>query len=379
MRYLIGPDSFKDSVSANEFCLIAKEVFTKHWPDDEVVYLPLADGGEGTVDALVYGQKGEFVTVKVTDPLGHKIDANYGLIDDKKTAIIEMAAASGLPLVSSDKQNPMVTTTYGTGEMIVDAIKKDVSKIIIGIGGSATSDAGLGMLQALGFQCMDKKGEEVGFGGKALNEVAKIVRPMDAKGDFLFRNIDILVACDVTSPLYGKEGAAYVYGPQKGATVNMVIELDKGLLNFAKVVQTSLGKDVHSLSGGGAAGGLGACLYAALDAEVKPGFEIISGLVGLRTILSKGIDYIITAEGQMNEQSFNGKLPVELAKLGKEFGANTIAVVGAKDVASERMKQFGIIGVFPIANGPITLEQSMMHGKELIKETLVNILSLLHA
>lgn len=378
MRILVGPDSFKDSVSANEFCEIAKSLINKNWPDDEVIYLPLADGGEGSVDALVQGQSGRYQESMVTDPLGNKINAAYGLIDNAKVAVIEMAAASGLPLVDIDLRDPMKTTTFGTGELITDAIRKGVKKIIVGIGGSATNDAGLGMLQALGFKCLNSVGEDVSFGGDGLLELDSISKPVDTQGEFLYKDIEFLVACDVTSPLYGPSGAAYVYGPQKGASVEVVEILDKGLRQFAKVVENSLGVDVHNLRGGGAAGGLGACLYGALNGKLEPGFEIIKKQVNLVSVFESGIDIVITAEGQMNHQSLNGKLPVELAKLGSKYGAKTIAIVGARDLEFELVKETGIIGVFPIANKPMTLEESMATGKTLIKGTLEQVLNLVH-
>lgn len=248
----------------------------------------------------------------------------------------------------------------------------------MGIGGSATSDAGLGMLQALGFKCLDKNGNDVERGGIALLQLASIERPVDEEGDFIFEGIDFLIACDVNNPLYGEKGAAYVYGPQKGATDEMVRELDLGLRNFASVVKKSLGIEIDSLSGGGAAGGLGACLHGALNGKLKPGFEIIRDQVGLDDILKDGIDLVVTAEGQMNHQSLHGKLPIELAKLAKSYGSKTVAIVGARDIAFEEFYEYGIIGVFSIANCPMTLEYSMMNGENLIRDTLINVLSLLH-
>ena len=378
MKILVGSDSFKDSVSAYKFCEIAKSVITEYWPEDEVTAMPLADGGEGTVEALVAGQKGEFVYRQVEDPLGNPVNAQYGLIEDGKVAVIEMAAASGLPLVPLGLRNPMIASTYGTGELILDSINKGVKRIIVGIGGSATSDAGLGMLQALGFKCLDKNGNDVERGGIALLQLASIERPVDEEGDFIFEGIDFLIACDVNNPLYGEKGAAYVYGPQKGATDEMVRELDLGLRNFASVVKKSLGIEIDSLSGGGAAGGLGACLHGALNGKLKPGFEIIRDQVGLDDILKDGIDLVVTAEGQMNHQSLHGKLPIELAKLAKSYGSKTVAIVGARDIAFEEFYEYGIIGVFSIANCPMTLEYSMMNGENLIRDTLINVLSLLH-
>lgn len=377
MRFLIGPDSLKDSVSAYEFCEIAKKVILEYWPEDEVIALPLADGGEGTVEAMVAGSAGKLISIEATDPLGNKTYAEYGLIDDRKVAVIEMAAISGLPLVPVKLRNPMNTTTYGTGELIYDAIKRGCKKIIIGIGGSATSDAGIGMMQALGFQCLDKEGKDVPYGGKALELLNQIIPPTDEKGMNPFKDVMIEVACDVNNPLYGEKGAAYVYGPQKGADQQMVEKLDLGLRNFAKVVKDSLGIVVDTLPGGGAAGGLGAGLYASLGGILKPGFEIIKEQVGLEEKFKQGIDYVITSEGQMNHQSLHGKLPVELAKLANKYNTKTIAIVGSRNINVDEVRDFGIQGIFTIANGPITLEESMNQGKELIEDTLRNVIFLI--
>lgn len=374
MKILVGPDSFKDSVSANEFCDIARDVIETNWPEDVVYTMPLADGGEGTVEALVDGSNGEMMTIEVTGPLGTTISAHYGLIEAGTVAVIEMASASGLPLVPIEKRNPMLTTTYGTGELIAHAIKRGVKKIIVGIGGSATSDGGLGMLMALGYQCLNACGETVSLGGQGLLELASILVPETNP----LEGVEVLVACDVDNPLYGVNGAAYVYGPQKGADETMVEELDQGLKNFAQVVEKSLGKQIDTLAGGGAAGGLGAALYAYLNAELKPGFEIVREQVGLDAILKMGIDLVITAEGQMNHQSLRGKLPVELAKLAKSYGSKTIAFVGARDLKLDEVKEFGFIGVVPIANKPMTLEASMANGKTLIREALEHTLSIVH-
>ena len=372
MKILVGPDSLKDSVSASEFCQIAKDTIAEYWPEDEVITLPLADGGEGTVEALVEGSNGEYVQLKVTGPLYDSVDASYGLINNGKVAIIEMAAASGLPLVAVEDRNPMNTTTYGTGEMILDAINRGVKQIIVGIGGSATNDGGLGMMQALGFKCLDIDGNDVKGTGQGLLNVHTII-PSDLKLD----EITIQVACDVNNPLYGPNGAAYVYGHQKGADPEMVKTLDQGLRNFSSVIKDTFMMDVSALEGAGAAGGLGAGLVI-LGAKLLPGFEIIRKLVSLDDILSNGIDLVITAEGQMNHQSLYGKLPVELAKLAKTYQAKTVAIVGARDIDLEDLKDTGIMGVFPIANKPMSLEESMASGKILIKNTILHVMNLIH-
>lgn len=373
MKILIGPDSLKGSVTAHEFCQIAKEVILKHWPEDQVITLPLADGGEGTVQALVEGQKGRYIDLQVKGPLFEEIKARYGLIENGRVAIIEMAAASGLPLVPTQTRNPMLTTTYGTGQMILDAIRRGVKEIIIGIGGSATNDGGLGMLQAMGYQCLDKNGQDVLGTGQGLLKLHTII-PTDLD----LSNVKIKVACDVNNPLYGEDGAAYVYGPQKGADPQMIKTLDQGLKNFARIAQETFHMDLNQVPGSGAAGGLGAGLMI-LGGHLEAGFEIIRQVLCLDDILSTGIDWVITGEGQMNQQSLNGKLPVELAKLAKSYDIKTIALVGARDLSSEDLKETGILAVFPILNKPMSLEESMQEGKDLMKETILQIMNLIHS
>ena len=375
MRFLVGPDSLKDSVSAIEFCEIAKKLIHDRYPDDEVIALPLADGGEGTVDALISSGDGKKVELEVTGPLGRKITTYYGILGDG-TAVIEMAKASGIELVEIDERNPMETTTYGTGEIILDAIKRGCTRLIIGIGGSATTDAGLGMMQALGYRCLDKNGEDIVRGGKGMLDLMQILPPKTHEIDF--QKLTIEVACDVTNPLFGKNGAAYIYAPQKGADHQMVIDLDAGLRNFAKVAEQSFGRDISNLAGAGAAGGLGAGICLALHGELLKGFEIVRNQLHLDEILNSSIDYVITSEGQINSQSLQGKLPVELAKLARKHNIPTVVIVGASDVSVDEVKQIGIQGIFPIQNGPMTLDQSISMGKQLIEETLKNILNLIH-
>jgi len=378
MKIFIGPDSLKGSISASKFCQIASQIIQDHWPEDEVIAIPLADGGEGTVEALVEGRQGRYRELTVASALGIPIVTQYGLIDNDTVAVIEMASASGLPLVPHSKRNPMKTTTYGTGEMILDALKLGCKKIIIGIGGSATNDAGLGMMQALGFKCIDNKGREIPFGGEGLIALSQILPPADPLLCALIHQCEILVACDVSNPLSGPQGSAHVYAPQKGADQAMVQILDQGLKNFSDCVLKDLNVNVTHLEGGGAAGGLGAGLFASLNAKLMPGFEIIRQLVDLDKVLQSGLDLVITAEGQMNEQSLNGKLPVELAKLAKSYGLNTIAIVGSREISFEEVKNKGLIGVFPIVNGPINLEEAIENANNLIQETLIHVLSLMH-
>lgn len=377
MKILIGPDSLKDSVSASQVCQIASDIMTTYWPEDELITVPLADGGEGTVEALVEGALGRFISLEVTGPLGTMVESRYGLIYNDEVAVIEMAEASGLPLVPKHLRNPMKTTTFGTGELILDAIDKGCKKIIIGIGGSATNDAGIGMMQALGFKCLDKDDNDVPYGGEGLLKLHQILPP-DQYRSALYNGITFQVACDVKNPLFGENGAAYIYGAQKGADAQMIVHLDQGLRNFSKCIKSAFDIDISTLPGGGAAGGLGASLFAGLNGALLPGFDIISQLVGLENHLKKDIDLVITSEGQMNHQSLNGKLPIELAKLAKTYNTPTIVLVGSTELSLEELRDTGIIGVFPIVSGPMTLSESMVNGKQLIRQTLYNILSLLH-
>jgi len=375
MKILIGPDSLKGSVSASQFCTIAEKVIHKHWPNDQVIALPLADGGEGTVEALVQGCKGNLVECEVTNPLGEKIMAQYGLLEDDTVAILEMAAASGLSLVPTNKRNPMNTTTYGTGQLIQDAINRGCKKIIIAIGGSATNDGGLGMMQALGFKCLNASDRPVAYGGQGLLELTRIIPPNAPP----FKELDIQIACDVNNPLYGPNGAAHIYSRQKGANDSMIDILDEGLKNLSRVILSSLNIDVSTLAGGGAAGGLGAGLYASIGGTLLPGFEIIKRLTHLDKILDSGIDLLITGEGEMNLQSLNGKLPIELAKYAHSKGIPSIALVGSRNITLEMLKDTGLIAVVPIVNKPMSLEQAMEDGQPLIKEALFHTLSMLHS
>ncbi|MBR3836390.1 MAG: glycerate kinase [Clostridia bacterium] len=316
---IIAPDSFKGTMTASEVCEIIKNEFLKADPMLDIRCLPIADGGEGTVDALLSGG-GERVSVTVNDPYFNKIESFYGIMPDG-TAIIEMAAASGLPLVGENK-NPLLTTTYGTGELIRAALDRGCTKILLGIGGSATNDAGLGCAAALGVKFTDKSGNEVSLNGKGLSDVYKI----DLEGiDSRLKTADIKVLCDVTSPLYGEEGAAYVFAPQKGADECMVELLDKGLRNFSEAVRRTIGKDNSLLEGAGAAGGLGFCLVSLLSAELVKGAPTLLRSMGLDT-LAESADLIITGEGCFDEQSLLGKAPSSVA----ELSGNTpvIAVAG---------------------------------------------------
>ncbi|MCK5763306.1 MAG: glycerate kinase, partial [Clostridiales bacterium] len=356
MKILLAPDSFKENLTAVEFCDIAEKGILEIIPDAKVTKLPLADGGEGTVEAFVVSGRGETVETIVLGPRLDSITATYGYLKESKTAVIEMSAASGLPLLDMESRNPMETSTYGTGQLILDALDKGCEKIVLGIGGSATNDCGIGMIEALGAKLFNSKGEKISSNGRGLLELDKIdVDNLDKR----LKNIEITVACDVDNPLYGLNGAAYVYAPQKGADSEMVKLLDLGLRNFAKVIKRDFDKDVTKIPGAGAAGGLGAGLVGVLNAELRSGFDIIDEVLRIEKLIMKSkFDLIITGEGQINNQTISGKLPIRIAKLGKQYNAPTIAIVGSIGDISDEVYTSGIVSIFSIIDKPMTLKEA---------------------
>lgn len=376
MNILIAPDSFKGSLSAKDFCFHAEKAIKSFNSNINTIKVPLADGGEGTTQAMVLNTDGDFIQCEVTNPVGLKIEATFGILGDGETAVIEMAEASGLTLIDEEKRNPWLTTTYGTGELIKKALDLNVKKIILGIGGSATNDGGAGMLQALGFKLLNKNGENIKNGAKGINELKYIdISNKDKRLD----EVEFLIACDVNNPLYGKNGAAYVYGPQKGADKKMVEDMDEALKNFSKIIINTFDKDVSNIPGAGAAGGLGAGLLAFLNANLKPGFEIISEEIKLEKIFKENkIDLLITGEGEMNYQSINGKLPVEISKLAKKYGVKTVSVVGNMGYEFEKVYQHGVDAVFSITSGPMSLSESIENTGYLVEKVISNIIRLLY-
>lgn len=369
MKIIIAPDSFKGCLNALEVAQSIEKGIRKVYSKASMVTVPMADGGEGTVQSLVGGTKGQLLDLEVTGPLGQKVKAQYGVLGDKKTAVIEMASASGLPLVPENKRNPMITTTYGTGELIKAALERGCKKIIVGIGGSATCDGGAGMIQALGVKLLDGEGKEIGFGGGALKNLRKI----DISGlDERIKSAEFLIACDVNNPLLGSNGAAYVYGPQKGATPVMAKELDGNLENFANIIKLELGKDIKYLPGAGAAGGLGAGFLAFLNAKLKPGIEIVAKFLDLEYIL-KDANLVITGEGKIDKQSIFGKTPVGVAKLAKKYDLPVVAVCGSLGEGWEQTLKHGIDAIFSICDSPMTLRKCMTKTPELLVQTIENI------
>ena len=355
MKILISIDSLKGSLSSIEAVNAIKKGILKVREDAQVKILPLADGGEGTVDALVQGMNGKKETIEVTGPIAKKVDATYGLLKNTSTAIIEIAQASGLTLVPTELRNPLYTTTYGVGEIIKEAINKGYRNFIVGIGGSATNDAGIGMLQALGFEFYDENNKLVGLGGKVLNQIRhiKIENRLKELDECKFK-----IACDVNNPLFGKNGAAYIYGSQKGATSEIIEELDNGLRNFSKVVKNYLSKDVANVEGAGAAGGLGFAFLAFLDSKLESGIKIILEEIKLEEEL-KDADFVITGEGRLDNQTAMGKAPIGVAKLAKKYGVKVIGLAGATTEDAVKCNEEGIDAYFSIVNRAMTIEEAM--------------------
>ncbi len=373
--FVIAPDSFKGSASAREVAQAIADGLRTALPDASYDLVPMADGGEGTVDALVSATGGQIVKVKVTGPLGEPVDSFFGILGNGTTAVIEMAAAAGLALVPPERRNPMVTTTYGVGELIKAALDAGCRRFIIGIGGSATNDGGAGMAQALGVRLLDATGNEIGFGGGALAKLARI----DASGlDPRVREAEFLVACDVTNPLTGPNGASAVYGPQKGATPEMVAKLDANLRHYAALIRRDLGVDVETVPGAGAAGGLGAGLMAFCHAQLRRGVELVIEAVRLPERVQRA-DIVITGEGRLDFQTGFGKVPYGVAQVAKRFGRPVIAITGQLGEGAERCREWGIDACFAITYKPMSELEAMQETLSLLRRTAEEVGWLLHA
>ncbi len=353
MKAVVAVDSFKGSMSSMEAGLAVKQGILAARPDASVVVRPLADGGEGTTDALTEGLGGERIPLTVTGPMGAPADAYYGYLRESNTAVMEMAAAAGITL--SDEKDPLRATTFGVGEMILHAIDKGMRSFIIGIGGSATNDGGIGMLKALGFRFLDEKGADAGEGAQALAKVASI--QLSDKRELL-SECSFRIACDVTNPLCGPMGATYVYGPQKGVTGELAPVIDAGMKNFARITAAAFGQDHADTPGAGAAGGLGFAFLSYLNGELAPGIQLILDAVGLEDDL-KDADVVVTGEGRLDHQTAMGKAPVGVAKLAKKYHAKTIAFAGSVTKEATACNEAGIDAFFPIVRGITTLEEAM--------------------
>ncbi len=369
MKIVIAPDSFKESLTALEVANAIEEGLKEVLPNSQLVKVPMADGGEGTVQSLVDATGGRIATVTVTGPLGNRVEASYGLLGDGKTAAIEMASASGIQLVPINKRNPMLTTTWGTGELIKVALDIGVEKVIIGIGGSATNDGGAGMLQALGVNLLDEAGNQIPRGGAGLEKLTRIdLTSIDRR----LQEINLVVACDVDNPLTGPSGASAIYGPQKGATQEQIVQLDRNLAHYAAIIRRDLGKDIEEIPGAGAAGGLGAGFLAFLSAELKRGGDLVIEATKLEDAL-RDADLVITGEGGINHQTVHGKTPICVAKIAKKYGVPVIAIAGSLSGDYKDLYNHGIDAIFSIVSGIMSLEEALENGYENVKNTARNL------
>ena len=371
MKIVIAPDSFKESLTAMEVAGAIEAGFREVFPGAVYVKLPVADGGEGTVQAMIDASGGRRVTLDVTGPLGEPVQAFYGLMGDGVTAVIEMAAASGLEQVPAARRNPLHTTSFGTGQLIRHALDAGARRFVLGIGGSATNDGGAGMLQALGGRLLDAQGAELARGGAALAALERIdVSGLDARiADCAFD-----VACDVNNPLVGPQGASAVFGPQKGATPDMVEQLDRNLRRYAEVIARDLGQQVADVPGAGAGGGMGAAMLVFLKGRLRPGSEIVTAAVGLDAAVADA-DLVVTGEGRIDGQTIQGKTPVGVARVAQRHGKPVIAIAGSLSPGAEAVYGHGIAAVFGAVSRPCTVDEAMAAAAANVRAAARNVAS----
>ncbi|MGW8001805.1 glycerate kinase [Staphylococcus shinii] len=374
MNILIAPDSFKESLSAMEISIAIEKGIKTVNPSIDTLNIPLADGGEGTIEAIIDATQGNTFTVNTVDALGRKTLAKYGITGDNKTAIIELASASGIDKIKKQELDPSNASTYGTGILIKYAIQKGIREFIICLGGSATNDGGTGLLKALGFKFKDKQGNLINEGGLSLKNLYEID---DSETLEELKDCQFNIACDVTNPFVGSKGASTIFGPQKGASPCLVQELDHALNHFANIIQKKYHVRVHDIEGAGAAGGTSGGLYGCLNAQIYSGFDLIASTLNLNKILSdNNIDLIITGEGQLDSQTENGKVISGISHLGDSYHIPTIALVGGIQNISETLYKRGLIAVFSIVNQPMSLSKSMDFAADLITKQTEQVMRL---
>ena len=374
MKFVLAPDSFKESMTAKEVCEAMERGIRKANSQIRCIHVPMADGGEGTMQSLVDATGGRVYSKEVVGPLGNNVVAEYGILGNGEIGVIEMASASGIHLVDSEKRNPLITTTFGTGQLIKACLDKGVKKLLIGIGGSATNDGGAGFIQALGGRLLDENGDDLSYGGGALAKLHTIdLSNLDER----LKYVSVEVACDVNNPLCGKEGASYVFGPQKGATREMIEILDQNLSHYAEVIKEQLGKDVISKAGAGAAGGLGAGLMAFLDVKLKSGIEMVIEYANLEEKV-RDADMVWTGEGSIDFQTQYGKTPLGVAMIAKKYNKPVIALAGRVGNDIDVLYDKGIDAIFGIMRGVTSIEEALVKGPENVEKTSENIIRLLN-
>ena len=372
--FLLAPDSFKESMTAEQACAAMQRGIVKALPDAQFIYVPMADGGEGTVDALVAARNGRKVELDVSGPfIQQKVQGYFGLIENDQTAVIEMALANGIHLIESSQRNPLLTSTLGTGEIIKAALELGVSKIIIGLGGSVTNDAGAGMAQALGAKFLDENGQAVQVGGGQLAQIQSIdLSQLDPR----LKSTEIVIASDVNNPLCGENGASHVFAPQKGATSEMVEVLDQNLSHFADLVAQHIGQDFQDIAGAGAAGGLGFGLMAFAGAKIRSGVEIVIEETGLSEKIDQA-DYVFTGEGGIDFQTKFGKTPFGVAQVAKLFNKPVIAFAGYVGKGIEELYDEGFTAIFGIVDGACDLQTALKNGEKNLERCCVNVVKVL--
>ena len=377
MKIIIAPDSFKESLSAKNVALAIQKGLMRVWPLAEYVLIPMADGGEGTVEAIIESLHGELITEIVHNPLNEKTSAYYGLSQNCDIAVIEMSQASGLHLITDTRRNPLIATSFGTGELIRSALDRGARHLIIGLGGSATNDGGAGMLSALGVRFLDKNHQQLAQGGAALIDLEYIdISALDPR----LKECTIEVACDVNNPLYGPKGASHVFGPQKGASAEMVLTLDSALMQYAKIIDRDVFKNpeqsINEVSGAGAAGGMGAALVGVLNATMMRGIDLVIKATHMESQMS-GASYVFTGEGKIDGQTIFGKTPIGVAKIAKRHQIPTIALVGTIGNGYEAVFDEGIDAVFSILSGPCSLPEALANAASNLSACAENIARLI--
>ena len=373
MKIVIAPDSFKESLTAMAVANEIEAGFREFYPDAEYVKLPVADGGEGTVQAMIDASGGRRVNLQVSGPLGEPVDAFYGLMGDGATAVIEMAAASGLELVPTALRDPLRTSSYGTGQLIRNALEAGARRFVLGVGGSATNDGGAGMVQALGGRLLDADGVELPPGGGALGRLQGI----DLSGlDGRIKDCVFDIACDVSNPLVGPQGASHIFGPQKGATPAMVEQLDANLRHYADIIERELGRQVADVPGAGAGGGIGAAMLVFLGGSLRPGSEIVTAAVGLDAAVADA-DLVITGEGRIDSQTIHGKTPVGVARVAQRHGKPVIAIAGCLAPGAAVVHGHGIAAVFGAVSRPCTVEQALAEAAQNVRSAARNVAAVL--
>lgn len=365
MKVVIAPDSFKGSLTAKQAAEAIGAGVRKALPDSEIVLKPMADGGEGTLQCLADATEGQLLHATVKNPLGRDISAAFGILGDKITCVIEMAASSGLYLLAAEERNPLLTTTYGFGQLILAGLDLGCRRFILGIGGSATNDGGAGMLQALGFHLLDHEDQPLTYGG---GELSRLRRIDSSHADARLQECQFVIACDVTNPFVGPNGASHVFGPQKGASPAMVKQLDDNLRHFADLIHDTIGIAIHDAPGTGAAGGVAGALLAFLHGHLQSGIQIVRETTKLAEAMT-GADLVLTGEGQVDYQTANGKTPCGVAQLARQYGIPVIVLAGSVGEGIDSLYQEGVTAVLSIANKPITLEQSMQQTAELLEQS----------